>query len=449
MAKKKQHIDDFFKDRLDGQPLPLDGSEWDRIAGELYDEKKRRGFFWWLLLIPAVLLGLWIGGVFNGDQDRKSPKEDISEAINPSIDSNTTRHSGIDSLSNSSNTAEFSDSKDAEIITAEIETENSPLTNNSNSIEDDNENGTITDSNEDNQTADNEAPSARSNNDILPIETPDAHRFIAIRGMRAIDEIPFAHPAPAVDLSALELTRLSYIKRIENKSPQIPLQIGLNIGAAINDQQLSAEQDSLVEYRNLNEKAALSQRIEVNLRTTYKGFQFKGGLSYFSKKQSLGNAFSNSPELRIQLYDTIPFVDLNGDTTWLPFNYRDSVVTKNLNNPNYHSIGVPILIAKSVPLGPKSRLGIGLQLQPQFIIQSGGSINAPSLRVREIDNSIVNSFNLSAGLQLSYGYRIHPSWEIELNTGINTDLLNMSNEQGIQQRFRMYGTEIGIYYRFR
>ena len=59
MTRKKQHIDDFFKDRLKGQDLPLDGSEWIGISKELQGKKKRRGFFWWLLL-PIAALSIWL-----------------------------------------------------------------------------------------------------------------------------------------------------------------------------------------------------------------------------------------------------------------------------------------------------------------------------------------------------------------------------------------------------
>ena len=54
MANKKKHIDDLFKDNLQGSQLPLDGSEWAKLAGELHPEKKKR--FVWLWFGIGILL---------------------------------------------------------------------------------------------------------------------------------------------------------------------------------------------------------------------------------------------------------------------------------------------------------------------------------------------------------------------------------------------------------
>lgn len=448
MAKKKQHIDEFFKDRLDGQQLPLDGSEWDRIASELAEEKKRRGFFWWFLLIPAVLLGLWIGGLFNGDGSTELPKDSTKESLEPMNDSRNNGESEPlqDLANNAEETVEEETPEEGGNLPAPNEQDANSNELPNPTVDQQANNGTEQPNEGINEIED---PSSVQSGSMEDAEEVQGIQLNAIASMKPRTAVPFDHQEVAMDISELNLSEKSYLDKKTGAQPQLPWQIGLSIGGAVNNQQLTADQDSLVEYRNINEQAAFSPSIKVALRTTYKGLQLEGGLNYFSKQQSLGAAFSSQPEMRIQLYDSIPFVDLNQDTTWLPFNYRDSVINTDLKNPSYQTISIPIYLGKQFELGRKSSLGLGLQLQPQYILGASGTINAPSLSVRELDASMLQRFNLSAGLHLNYAYELHPAWQIEMRTGLQTDLLNMSRESGIEQRFRMIGTEIGVYYRFR
>jgi hypothetical protein len=176
------------------------------------------------------------------------------------------------------------------------------------------------------------------------------------------------------------------------------------------------------------------------------------GISYVKKQQVLGSNFNSSPELRILLYDSIPFVDINLDTTWLPFNYRDSIIrTSNskysLTAPSYHYVGIPLYLSKRVPLNNTFSLDLGLQLQSQFAVASSGTINSFNLKAKELGIEDIKRFNLNAGLQLGLNYEFNPGFIIQLNTGIRQDLLNMSAAEGISQRFSLYSTGIRFYYR--
>ena len=110
MANKKKHIDDLFKDNLQGSQLPLDGSEWDRLAGALHPKKKKRFAWWWIgvgiLFLTAV--GYFVATmdsnpveteIANGNSEqniekRKESKEGNSDSTGETIDASSNNIDG-------------------------------------------------------------------------------------------------------------------------------------------------------------------------------------------------------------------------------------------------------------------------------------------------------------------------------------------------------------------
>ena len=80
---KKQHIDEFFKDWMHGKELPLDGSEWERLAKVIQPEKKKRRAFWWWLLGALLLLALalLVRTIFNENAKGVQPSTDQHNSL--------------------------------------------------------------------------------------------------------------------------------------------------------------------------------------------------------------------------------------------------------------------------------------------------------------------------------------------------------------------------------
>ena len=97
MANKKKHIDDLFKDNLQGSQLPLDGSEWDRLAGELHPKKKKRFVWWWfgigiLLVSAAGLLYYNLNSTSLANQTKvQNPVEDNTKGKENRLEENASQ----------------------------------------------------------------------------------------------------------------------------------------------------------------------------------------------------------------------------------------------------------------------------------------------------------------------------------------------------------------------
>lgn len=451
MAKKKQHIDDFFKEQMQGKELPLDGSEWTRLSEALgHEKKKRRGFFWWwfggIMLIALVVSALFLS------EDSANNKLHEAQAAPSAMDQNKpSNDSKVSATENEEQNViddndlkqEAGNSVSSPDINISEPSESNDITNASNEVLSD--------------------PRAEE-----PITSLEPELIISITDQDQQDFVPRVVPER---LESILLHSFAYTVHLENVSmPEkeeskievskpsdtyLPLQLIISVGTQINDQ--SIQHDSAIHYqnyRNTNELNAISEYLSMQLQTEYKGLEFGAGVNYMRKIQSLGNPYSNDAEMKILLYDSIPFVDINFDTTWLPFNYRDSLIrtTSNgqaLQRPSYVLIGIPLSVSKNFDLNPKLDLDIGLDLHTLFLINASGNINSYSIKEEEIDPSYLKDFNLTAGLNIGLRYMHNERIGIEWRTGVHTDLNNMSLQSGTRQKFTMYRGSIGIIYKLK
>lgn len=457
MAKKKQHIDEFFKEKLNGQELPLDGSEWSRLSAELQPKNKRKAFLWWLLLIPAISLGVLLF-TYSGDdnqttteisgENQKVQRESIDNTNSTSDNTSSTSLEDIEESTsdNSRNaTSENSTEINADAIT------NSDLADRSESNTDESIN---TGNSTQNELADggNNANRTTSVGPItheVPINTDNyAERSI---NLASIGLNGFEYQIIKPEFEALSTEKV----KVNKQAPPVfgPVYLSFTASGNVNQQNISSDTAiQYTQYRNANENLSLTPQLSLAVHTEFKKFMLGAGISYVKKQQVLGSNFNSSPELRILLYDSVAFVDINLDTTWLPFNYRDSIIrTSNasysLTAPTYHYVGIPLYLSKRLTLNNTFSLDLGLQLQSQFAVANSGTINSFKLKAKELGMDDINRFNLNAGIQIGLNYEFNPGFIIQLNTGIQQDLLDMSAAEGMAQRFSLYNTGIRFYYR--
>lgn len=439
MAKKKQHIDDFFKERLSSQELPLSGDEWTRLAKELQPAKKRKGFFWWIILGIGLLLAGWLlykSLVTGSATAAKNEASETTSASEPFIPHNK-------------EAADTSENKDFSSV-GHIETPAlSETAKNRSSVE--------TKTPTANQHTYAPVLQAEEDNTAIQIIT-DVHAepsqiypsITALRlTFRSLDGFPYQiNPREYSAISDSSKINVSKIK-----AGLGPVYGGIRINGLVGHQTISSAKDSLyARYRSENEQEGIGTQVQIQLHTSYKSFNLHAGLDYTQRTLSLGKPFNSHPELKILLYDSIPFVDLNLDTTWLPYNYRDSVIRshegKNLQHPSYTYIGIPLIISKVVELNTKWSIDLGLGLTPAVAIGAKGMVNSAHLRgLDNISLQEIKKLNLSGNVNAVLQYNLSPAVRLNLYTGIQQDILGISNLNGIKQRFTLYGTGIGFTYR--
>ena len=189
--------------------------------------------------------------------------------------------------------------------------------------------------------------------------------------------------------------------------------------------------------------SAVGAQFNAELRTNYRAWDLGTGLSYHNQQLSLGSG------LRIRLYDSVPFVDLNGDTTYLPFNFRDSVLTKEAVDPSYMYASIPISVGRSVTLSPRASLSLHLQMQAKYLAQVQGTVNHPAISYTRLDPAGLNRFGLAAGLRTEFSYALLPYWQVRATASVNRDLFNVSRQTDLQQHFTLTGIGLGLYYRIK
>ena len=439
MAKKKQHIDDFFKEKLAQNELPLDGTEWSRLEHALEPKRKRR-FLWWWLLLPLALFGLWalFNPAFNNASDKdgletnshlnkdKDQNQDIPNAekeVTPSLDSTL---------------SPFEQEHGTDVIQIVEETSSQPT----------------------NSATELDGSSANSPRDVL--NQREEFETVSQAGNEAVDYsylvveawpkdlLSIAYDATFKPLDSSDLKKALTIVTTPGASNSIlPLFIGINMGSNINHQRINSNNEDLIKYRKLNEMNSFAPEVQLDLRTEFKGLSYGAGIGYLRNQQSLGSPYSNNPELRILLYDSIAFVDINKDTTWLPWNYRDSVINTNLSNPTYNYVTIPLSVGKAFTLGDRSSIELTFNLKPQFLLGASGQVASPSLRVDDVSVTALNRFNFSTGLNLSYRYQLMPRWQLQSKIGMNYNLMDMAKDSEIQQHIDIYGLKLGLYYRLK
>jgi hypothetical protein len=437
LAKRKQHIDDFFKEHLKGQTQTLDGSEWDRLSKELAPKKKRR-FWWFLLLIPIGISAIYFvnqgatGGQENENQpvDMQSPSSSGQEEMGNQAEEDAIQQAEEERTPFEDHKKSDNDTEDqGETVFTEEGEVNLPMFSNPS------------------PAIDALASRSTKEGEWMPWNGDSAllHTMVAI----ALKDIPYNFLATLDTLQSKTPPQTENTKPIEGPplSPSEYWRIGLTYSGLYADQQLTGAQldgdYDLTDLREQNENPSLSSAFSLQLETNVKGWTVGSGLMYQVKRQSLGS----NGEIHLIRYDTIPFVDLNGDTTWLRWNFRDSSASTSDNrSPAYYSIGLPIALSRQFAISQRMTLMAGIQSEVHYTFMTGGELLRSPYKIGSNTAASVQNWQVSSGVLLGVHYRVQPQWELRMQTGWKTDLLNMSTTSGLGQKFEMYGLRLGLFY---
>jgi len=434
LAKKKQHIDEFFKQNLKGSELPLDGSEWDRLSKDLH--KKKRRFFWWWILIPVVLAGAWFMlkpvGVVEEDSEHQTELKQTKQADrshsnksssgildSPAINDLSGDYIGEVPISNVEPKEITSDLAVANSLPDQTILSDKPLVNPDSNLSE---------------------PTDPSTTNIIQTPVFDAP-WIQNFGLYAIPYVLNPNRVSPISGSKIKAkkTDFAFIS---------PIQIGLTAAYGASHE-FAGGDSSYSNYRSKN--GAVGSNIEIGLRlrlTTERGLILGTGMKYQIANQTLPT-FNASPALTIQIHDSIPFINLPGDTTWLPYNYRDTLISDNFRNPGRSYLTLPLLIGKSFAINSNMSFQVSVELQPKLLIGANGTTIGTGLMATNHNTKQYSPFSMSGGLQLGMNYKLNSRYMLSLNLAGQMDLLNQSSIAEFKQGFGIYGAEFTLYYRIR
>ncbi len=447
MAKKKQHIDDLFKDNLKGAPLPLDGSEWERMLSELHPKKKKR-FAWWWFLVGALLVGA-VGLLVN---NLVSPKSGAEASISQS-DSLTTNNIEI------RNSPKTSDLPNVDSLAAQQEKSSVDRFTSTESDSDLAGKKPFTKPRVASRTNNSrqDIPKANKNSNDVPkqsIVTTNATNdelLVTIKPILYVDvrltynsTITTNRPSgTSVYLECIPLSQL--IPQKDTTSPKfVDPYIGIIGGVTQFRQTINSPNSQYRSYRSQNESPTTLPNFGLEIGAEYKGLNVSAGLNYQSKGQENASLF------RYEIYDSLPKVDIiTNDTTWLPYNYRDTVVA-GVGSPRYQFITLPISIGKTVFSNSIWDISVGANTQVQYLLNSSGFIVGDNLTRTNIgDLSAFKRLSLSYGLNVGLGYAIDNRTKVKLVTRYNTDAFNMFSSSDNSQKISGFGADISVQFKLR
>ena len=170
----------------------------------------------------------------------------------------------------------------------------------------------------------------------------------------------------------------------------------------------------------------------------WKGLDLETGLQYSEKGQQL------SEQVRFQIHSLIPYIDQWGDTTYIPWDYRDTTVVRKNSDPTYRYASIPFAIGKTFDVSPKYGLELGFNGRFNILLNAQGSGISPSLSLTEIKTSQFDRLNLSLGGYAGVKRELSDYVSIALRLNWNGDVNNMFRDNNQKQRFTNYGIGVSV-----
>lgn len=410
MAKKKTHIDKLFKQGLSGSSGNLNGTEWNRLMKELHPPKKKK-FLWWWFVLSIVLVGAAYFIYQNGFR--------LNSNAAP-----VTNYVKVEQPKNVEKDKKILDEKSINTskVTAENAIEINPILINNKG-----------------------ANSGNTLNRTMPISKPN----IEADSSRKFNYHQFFKFLPK-ELkgigSRIEFAIPGLIQLINHPKPNLPapgettkVYIGISLSQVLYNQSIKSTNPDYIRLRNSNEKPVMSKSLSFEMGMEWKGFDLQTGLQYFTKGQSLNDHFA------YQLYDSFKYIDLQGNVTYIPWNYRDTIInTPTGEDHKFTYVSIPLSIGKSVDLSGKYSLGFGLRTNVQFLANAKGMSLGESLKPLPLNANQFNRLNLTVGGYAEIVREVNMLYDFGLRLNLDQDLNNTWKNSNVTQKFTGYSVGIMV-----
>lgn len=428
MAKKNKHIDDLFKEGLKGNELPLDGSEWGRLFDELHPPKKKR-FVWWWFALPGVLLSAVL--VFflmpekTKDVDGASTNQVVSTQTPNSIADNsdqTTKSASIEKI-------EEENSVENEVQNIESEVAKSVESNSGGSSRQTSSAPGISEDNRTSERKELEVSTSRAPYVVLSMSSITGVNLSLENPLSPMISLPFGLGYPAVSIDT------------NNPASEYIMKgrfISLGGGANRWSQQLESNDNKYLELRGKNENTVILPDFSIDYQHDFAKFRFNTGGAFTTKGQA------NSRDFTYEIYDSLPYVDQNGQRTWLPYNYRDTTVS-GLNSPRYQYVRLPIGLSYPVRLSDRAELDLGVNTSLQILTGGTGFILGNGLKPQNVQQlGGFNRLQVGLGGSVGFGYAVTRQTKLRISATYSGDLSDMNRSANNSQRFNGLGLNAAV-----
>ncbi|MFT5511669.1 MAG: hypothetical protein ACI8SE_000062 [Bacteroidia bacterium] len=458
MAKNKKHIDDLFKDNLQGSPLPLDGSEWDKLFTELHPKKKKPFAWWWMVI--GVLLVSALGLLYTQLTKDATAVAVNSTEIQNTIDSNTNSEP-VESIPNAKEDNRSEIDNDP-IISNESTSDNHGVRQQKVEVR---PQGVKTSGDRTTPTNPVSKPNTPAGNgsktnpspatpkvaksgtklpDLLLVKAKTSVNFVSpfdpygaplLSLGERLDQGPPFYIYPMADL----IDTLDPLKKIKFIDPYI----GGSLGGSFLNQNLTSTIANYEKYRNGNERNNFLPSIGFDIGAGFKGFDVASGAKYLEKGQQ------SNPNYRYEIYDSIRRVDNQGNVSYLKWNYRDTTVN-GVPSPRYRYVSVPLTFGKTVYTGTKLDIAIGVTTNLQFLFGGSGTILDADLSRMSVQRlSDFNRLSLTYGGYATFGYALNDRMKLKLRTRFDADALDMMKHNDISQKMAGFGTDLSLQFKLK
>ena len=214
--------------------------------------------------------------------------------------------------------------------------------------------------------------------------------------------------------------------------------ISLGGGANRWSQQLESNDNKYLELRGKNENTVILPDFSIDYQHDFAKFRFNTGAAFTTKGQA------NSRDFTYEIYDSLPYVDQNGQRTWLPYNYRDTTVS-GLNSPRYQYVRLPIGLSYPVRLSDRAELDLGVNTSLQILTGGTGFILGNGLKPQNVQQlGGFNRLQIGLGGSVGFGYAVTRQTKLRISATYSGDLSDMNRSANNSQRFNGLGLNAAV-----
>lgn len=247
-------------------------------------------------------------------------------------------------------------------------------------------------------------------------------------------------------------------------------QFGVQLAPLISQYQYNLRSDNQMAYQG--------QEATLKAESAGKGFMINATLSYrFSEKLRLTSGFGysyNKQDFRHQYRYKALDEDEMGDSDNSPSDdeedeenedsrdntpddsYEDTDMRGNppfnqKDDNTYHRFNIPLMINYDLINQTKWQwfANVGLRFQYLFSVNDnlirGTNVNALAIEVENMDNSLINNFNIGYSVQTGLRYQLNNDWAINVAPALEGQFFSLYDEDYfLERRSFSYGGTIGI-----
>lgn len=456
MAKKKQHIDEFFRDRLQGMEVPASEGDFNAIIEGLNSGRRKRRGFWWIIGGLALIAGLSAWFLFAdepnapltentpstisrepsasdaGVNEDESPANSTSPDFETATQENSPSEEHIEPWDNSS--APGSASTSEEVFSSESpETvvAQDPANYTTGAGEADPAGANLPDNTPievdeiDEANEDPESNTHKTENDPVASDVhTTADHSDQPESSDEIEEV-IEKDAPEQDQESEEEFKETIAPKVitdtsaqgtsvptaPNPYPWTPwVRISTGMGFPSFTNISGSSDEALYEEYKSNEAGQPGIRFDIGAGIKREHWGFGSGLNYAEYN------FEN-PNFQVQLYDSFPLLNPTGDTiAWFKNNYRDSTYG-NVQKSKYRVLSVPLKASYSWNIGNLWRITGGAGIVISYNLSQDGITIDHNFEAIDASKTPLKDLMLGYDLTIMTEYALKPNWLIGLEAG--------------------------------